>query len=66
MVQNISAQNPNGFGTINRIGMTENGRVIYQIIDGSGAQAIKMSVAPKDCDSFEKSYRESGRYHNGI
>ena len=58
MVQNVSAQNPNGYGAINRIGMTDNGRVVYQIIDGNGNNAMKMSVAPKDCDSFEKSYRD--------
>lgn len=57
MVQNVSAQNPNGYGSVNKIGMTENGRVIYQVTDGTGKQAMRMSVAAKDCDSFEKSYK---------
>ncbi|MBR2430085.1 hypothetical protein IKB17_01305 [bacterium] len=62
MVQNVSNQvavqnqSANSFGTISRVGTTNNGRVIYQIVDGTGQKAVKMSVAQKDCDSFEKSY----------
>lgn len=62
MVQNVSSQNtmqnqnPNGFGGISRIGMTDNGRVIYQVVDGTGQNALKMSVAQKDSDTFERSY----------
>jgi hypothetical protein len=58
MVQNVSGQAPNSYGSINRIGMTDNGRVVYQILDGNNNQAVKMSVAQKDCDSFEKAYRD--------
>lgn len=58
MVQNVSGQAPNSYGSINRIGMTDNGRVVYQILDGNNNQAIKMSVAQKDCDTFEKAYRD--------
>lgn len=62
MVQNVSSQNtvqnqnPNGFGGISRIGTTDNGRVIYQVVDSSGQKALKMSVAQKDSDTFERSY----------
>lgn len=57
MVQNVSTPNPSGgYGAINRIGMTNNGRVVYQVVDASGQEAGKMSVAQKDCDKFEKSY----------
>ena len=62
MVQNVSSQNTmqnqnsNGFGGISRIGMTDNGRVIYQVVDGTGQKALKMSVAQKDSDTFERSY----------
>ena len=58
MVQNVSTQTPNGYGAVNRIGMTNNGRVVYQVIDGAGHETIKMSVNPRDCDKFEKSYRD--------
>ena len=57
MVQNVSTQNANGsYGGINKLGMNNNGRVVYQVIDGTGQVAGKMSVAPKDCDKFERSY----------
>lgn len=58
MVQNISAQGANPYGSIQKIGTTENGRVVYQVIDGNGKEAGKMSIAGKDCDVFEKSYRD--------
>lgn len=58
MVQNVSNQNSGGYGSINRIGATENGRVIYQITDDSGKVAGNLSVAQKDCDTFEKSYKD--------
>lgn len=57
MVQNINAQ-MNSYGSINKIGATENGRVIYQVIDGNGKEAGKMSIPQKDCDVFEKSYHD--------
>ncbi len=58
MVQNVSNQSSNNYGSINRIGTAENGRVIYQVTDGSGQVAGKLSVAQKDCDTFEKSYKD--------
>ena len=58
MVQNISTQQQNGYGSINRIGMTNDGRVVYQVSDNQGKVAGNISVAQKDCDIFEKSYRD--------
>lgn len=58
MVQSFSNQTPNGYGSVSRLGMTNNGRVVYQVADGSGQQAVKLSVAQQDCDKFEKSYRD--------
>ena len=56
MVQNVSNSTPNNYGTIRRVGMTNNGRVIYSVVDASGNEAGKMSVAQRDCDKFERSY----------
>ena len=36
----------------------KNGRVVYQVIDGNGQEAGKMSIPQKDCDVFEKSYKD--------
>ena len=58
MVQSVSSQGQGRYGAINRIGMTNNGRIIYQVIDPSGQEAGKMSVAQKDCDKFERSYKD--------
>ena len=58
MVQNLSTQPQNNFGTISRVGATNNGRIVYQVTDGAGKASVKMSVAQKDCDKFEKSYKD--------
>lgn len=55
MVQNIGAQT-SGLGSVNRIGTTSDGRVVYQVTDPTGQATGKLSVAQKDCDVFEKSY----------
>lgn len=59
MVQGISNQNQtaNNYGSINRIGTTNDGRVVYQVVDGEGNNTAKLSVAQRDRDTFEKSYR---------
>ena len=57
MVQSIANQN-SAFGGINRVGMTQNGRVIYEITDYSGNEAGKMTVPVQDADTFEKSYKD--------
>lgn len=58
MVQNVSNPATNNYGSINRVGTTDNGRVIYQVTDGAGKIAGNLSVAQKDCDIFEKSYKD--------
>ena len=58
MVQSIGNVTPQKYGSIDRIGTKENGRVVYQITDTNGKVSGKMSVAAKDCDVFEKSYSE--------
>ena len=57
MIQNLSFQADNqGMGTLNRVGSTPSGRVIYRIVNQTGEDAGFMSVAEKDCDTFERSY----------
>ena len=58
MVQNLSTQTQNQYGTINKIGTTAEGRIVYQIDDPKKQQSLRMSVAAKDCDTFEKSYKQ--------
>ena len=58
MTQNVSNSNFNSLGSINRIGMTNNGRIVYEVSDSSGKVAAKMSVAQQDCDKFESSYNK--------
>lgn len=58
MTQNVANSVQNNYGSIQRLGTTGNGRVVYQINDGTGTQSLKMSVNARDCDSFEKSYRD--------
>lgn len=48
----------NSFGTINRVGYTENGRAIYSLVDGEGSVAGKLTIPQNQCDVFEKSYQD--------
>lgn len=54
MVQSVGMQNQ--FGTINRLGQTEDGRIAYKIGDENISKTV--SVAAKDADTFEKSYKD--------
>lgn len=58
MVQNVGNQAQNPYGSINKLGINNEGRVVYQITDPTGKEAGKMSIAQADCDVFEKSYRD--------
>ena len=55
MVQGLNANN---YGSISKIGRTDNGRVIYQVSDPEGNVAGKISVSEQSCDVFEKSYND--------
>lgn len=46
------------YGSINKIGNTNNGRVIYEVKDSTGSTAGKISVAQPQCDVFERSYND--------
>ena len=57
MVQALN-NSTNQYGTVSKIGQTKDGRVIYKINDTKSNQSTTVSVAQKDCDKFEKSYKE--------
>lgn len=57
MAQSINNQQ-SPFGTINKIGVTENGRAIYQLNDAEGIVAGKLTIPQEQCDIFEKSYQD--------
>ena len=56
MVQNVTMQQQS-YGAINRMGITQDGRVVYQVVAADGKEAGKMSVPQNQADVFEKSYR---------
>ncbi len=58
MVQNVTNQGQNLYGSINRVGTTQDGRGVYQVNDGTGKVAGRLSVAENDCDKFEKTYQK--------
>ena len=58
MVQNVGSQGGNMYGSIDRAGSTPDGRVIYKVTGADGKVAGGLSVAPADCDRFERSYKD--------
>jgi hypothetical protein len=61
MVQNISQQQANNpiasMGTINKVGTTQNGRIVYELVDGAGKVGGKISVGAQHADTFERSFK---------
>ena len=49
-------QNP--YGNIQKIGMTQNGRVVYRVVDSEGGEAGKLSVPQNQTDKFESAYKD--------
>lgn len=58
MVQNVSSSASNAYGSVSRVGTTENGRAIYQVVDPEGSVAGKMTIPIEQVDVFEKSYND--------
>ena len=59
MVQGTSMTISNNLGgTVNRVGTTDDGRGIYQMTEVTGEPLGRFSVAQKDCDTFERSFRQ--------
>ena len=57
MVQS-AGMGQNQYGTINRVGMTQEGRAVYQITSADGYQAANVSIPAQDCDRFERAYSD--------
>ena len=58
MVNNVGANAQNPYGAINKVGMTQDGRVVYQVVNPEGKVQGGLSVAAADCDTFERSYKD--------
>lgn len=59
MVNGISGSfKQNSYGSIQRAGTTESGRVLYRVMDSEGKEAGGLSVAGTDTDKFEKAYKD--------
>lgn len=48
----------NQFGTVTRIGMTQEGRAVYQVVSADGQSGINVSIPGQDCDRFERAYND--------
>ena len=57
MVNSVGINNQNPYGSINKVGTSNDGRVIYQVVGADGNVKGGLSVAPNDCDKFERSYQ---------
>lgn len=57
MLNEINFKAQGAYGSIDKIGTSPDGRVIYQVVDPDGKVAGGLSVAPNDCDKFEHSYK---------
>lgn len=55
---NTGSFKQNSYGSIQRAGTTENGRVLYRVMDSEGKEAGGLSVASTDTDKFEKAYKD--------
>ena len=52
----VQAIGTNSYGSIARVGSTDNGRAIYQVKDPTGQTAGKVTVAENSSGIFEKAY----------
>jgi len=48
----------NSYGNIQRIGTTQDSRMIYRVIDSNGKESGKLSVPACDADKFESAYKD--------
>ena len=57
MVSSVGSNSQNQYGSINKVGSSKDGRIIYQVVGTDGKVKGGLSVAPTDCDKFEHSYK---------
>ena len=59
MVNGVSVNlQANPFGNVQRIGMYNNGRVLYNVVDSDGQSAGKLTVPYHEADRFEAAYKD--------
>ncbi len=46
------------YGVVQRVGKSNNGRVVYQIFDSSGEPAGRISLPQNQVDTFERTYNQ--------
>lgn len=57
MIDSVSFRQ-NSCGNIQRIGVTQNGRAVYRVIDSKGEEAGRLSVPQDEADTFESAYKD--------
>ncbi len=57
MINSLSFRE-SSFGNIQKIGLTQNGRTVYRIIDSKGEEAGRLSLPQNEVDTFESAYRD--------
>ncbi len=55
-INNILPTSP--FGSVQRLGFSENGRVLYNVVDSNGKSAGKLTVPFNEADTFENAYND--------
>lgn len=58
MVQSVNTQSSNKYGSVNRVGNTPDGRVVYKIVSPDGYEDINLSVPLQQSDTFEHAYND--------
>lgn len=58
MTQILANDTSNRYGTVKRVGNTDNGRVVYQVIEPKGTLVGNLTVPENQADIFEKSFEQ--------
>ena len=57
MINSLSFRQ-SSFGNVQKIGSTQNGRIVYRVIDSKGEEAGRLTVPQNEVDTFESAYRD--------
>lgn len=56
MVQSVNSGNQSKYGSIEKVGVTPEGRAVYKLVDADGSVAGGLTIPQQQCDTFERSY----------